>query len=242
MGIDDGHHVDETLLIYLPAHRNPVDALARREAEVLIELLRAEQERRHGHRNLANLRGLAAHLLDGLVSHELVRSVEARVSEYLVSLTGGVSRQHAFIGRQEIDDAFLARVLEFLLSAVDQRAMAQRLEISGLGYVNFLHIAVTLAAVPGGEAVPSTQPLPESAEAELQPPEVQGAEGSTPASDPIAEADAEAETIEDSFFPELFHATIVIEEPEAHLHPQLQHGVMRICAGSPWSVLSYSSS
>jgi putative ATP-dependent endonuclease of OLD family len=103
--------------------------------------------------------------------------------------------------------------------------MAQRLEVSGLGYVNLLHIAVTLAAVPGGETVPSAQPPPSKAAS--QPSEAHGIEGSTPPNDPIAEADARAEAIEDSFFPDLFHATIVIEEPEAHLHPQLQHGLMR---------------
>lgn len=158
VGIDGGQHVDDVRLIYLPAHRNPVDELARREAEVLVELLRAEQERRKGHRNLADVRALAGHLLDGLISRELIQSVEARVSDYLASLTGGVSKQYAFVGRQEIDDAFLARVLEFLLASVDQRSMAQRLEVSGLGYVNLLHIAVTLAAVPGGSAIPHAQP------------------------------------------------------------------------------------
>lgn len=207
-GIADGHHHDSTRLVYLPANRDPVDQLARREAQILIELLRAEQEKLHGHRNLASVRAHAATLLDGLVQHEVIESVEERVSNLLQRLTSGTSQHHGFVGGQDVDDAFLARVLEFLLAAVDDRALAQRLEVTGLGYVNLLQLAVTLAAIPD----PSTI-APEAELAQLDA--------------DTADADMEAEASEDSFFAGLVHTTVVIEEPEAHLHPQLLHGLMR---------------
>ncbi len=221
-GVEAAQGVHSTRLIYLPALRNPVDELARREAEVLVQLLRAEQERKSNHRNLGDVRSLAADLLDGLLQHSLIQSVEDRVSTYLAALTGGVSGHRAFVGRQEVDDAFLARVLELLLSEVSSRSLAHRLEVSGLGYVNLLHIAVTLAAIPGGHQFP-TVPSPglEPSDASANDP---------PRSTPDEEIDfaqQNADAMEDSFFPDLFHATIVIEEPEAHLHPQLQHGLMR---------------
>ncbi|MCC7365279.1 MAG: AAA family ATPase [Dehalococcoidia bacterium] len=222
--------MDGTRLIYLPAHRNPVDELSRREAAVLVELLRAEQERRRGHRNLSELRAVAASLLTDIVQHELVRSVEQRVTDYLLALSGGVASHHAFIGTQNVTDAFLARVLEFLLAVVGERNLAQRLELSGLGYANLLHIAVTLAAIPGGTSIPAVIPklgeddaLPSSDEVPDPPPQ----DDRLVAESLLGAAQSESDAVEDSFFPELFHATLIIEEPEAHLHPQLQHGLMR---------------
>ena len=143
-------------LIYLPAHRNPLDELARREAQILIELLRAQQQER-GHRNLLDVRNQAAALLEKLTEVGLIHSVEQRVRNHLTAMSSGISTHYSFVGGQYVDDAYLARVLELLLGTVDDRASAQRLEMSGLGYVNLLHIAVTLAAIPdisGGSRPP----------------------------------------------------------------------------------------
>jgi hypothetical protein len=70
------------------------------------------------------------------------------VRSYLTALSAGVSAQYSFVGGQYVDDQYLARVLELLLGTIDHRSSAQRPEMSGLGYVNLLHIAVTLAAIP----------------------------------------------------------------------------------------------
>ncbi len=217
-------------LIYLPALRNPVDELSRRDAQVLLELLRAEQLRNPSSGGLRGLRAQAQTMLSSMTAHQLISDLEGRIAEQLKTLSGGLREHHAFIGTQRVDDAYLARVLELLLATLPVRGEARRLEASSLGYVNLLHIAVTLAGIPNPSSDPVAGAQPTDDEDAPPSGASQATEddaGTRDARQRLNEVSEAAEEDHDSFFPELFHATVLIEEPEAHLHPQLQYGLVR---------------
>lgn len=232
-GADDAA-VDSLVLLFLRADRRPVDELAGREARIIVEALRAEQERRTGHRQLTAVKAAVGRLLDQLHRDPLVASLEQRVQREVEHLAGAVRPHYPFLGRANVDDDLLARILEFVLATIDDRALAQRLEISALGYVNLLHLAVILAAIPGRDPVLDQATDGDSATsegAEFVEHETASAEDHDLTEDAakadLDDANEESEAVLDSVFPPNPHVTILIEEPEAHLHPQLQHGLTR---------------
>lgn len=224
---------DQLRLIYLPALRNPVDELSRRETRVLLELLRAEQLRNPSTGTLIDIRRQAESLLGSLTTHQLLADVQGRIAQNMKVLTAGVKEHFPFIGTQRVDDGYLARVLELVLAATNDAHQARRLEGSSLGYVNLLHIAVTLAGVPDPSKAVTPGGGPAGTGIDVDVDVDVAAQATTQdisaehARQKLENRSEEAEEQIDSFFPQLFHATVLIEEPEAHLHPQLQHGLIR---------------
>lgn len=225
-------------VLYLSPTRNPSFDLGGRESWLIVELLRSQALRDRGDKSLKELRGLLGGLISSVVKKWPVAAAEARVATTLAELTDGVVGRVPYLGTGSIDDAFLARIFEFLLATVGlSRADSHRLETEGLGYANLLQLAVILAAIPDLSGTPGgADPDREADERDADQPaeatsEESGAAPQESTDEDLVElmnqADEQRELEDDTFFANVFHAVVVLEEPEAHLHPQQQHGLIR---------------
>jgi putative ATP-dependent endonuclease of OLD family len=203
-------------------------------------LLRAQQQNLGRGRNLSGLRARASGLLESLAADELIGALESRIGEHLRALSAGVTRTWLYVRGQVIDDAYLARVLELMLAVLEGRENARPLEVSRIresaAHRSDSRRDSGLGRRPGERAVSEHSGHTEQAPVDGREPSDQAqspaagdkASELAEASNLLRQARAERDSEEDSFFPSApFHVTVIIEEPEAHLHPQLQHSLVR---------------
>jgi putative ATP-dependent endonuclease of the OLD family len=204
------------LAIYLPADRRPADELARENSLLVVQLLRTVSNDKLSGGSLGQLYDNAKVLLAKILEDPLVVELEVRLRERMTSVAGGSANQVPHMGTSAMSQRLLARILELLLGE-EAAESARRLELSGLGYANLLYLAAILTALP---PIVEASPLASTDADPALRPDNDGAENGLERA-AVERDDGEVFPTDTPLF------VLLVEEPEAHLHPQLQAGVLQ---------------